>query len=142
MKAENLAKLVIEKCVTKSNTIKVSDINMLRHIIFTPKEKKRTFKWYYGRNYKNTYSRDSDVLRKLNICFEFDNDAPKGGQNGNFIILNEKGLRKIKPFINAMKNELLEVFNQHYITRYKEPMSYVFDDKDILICVKKVANLK
>ena len=102
MKAENFANLILEKCLTKKGTFLVSDIEMLYHLIFKPLERRRTFHWYNkGKSYKDTHYRDIEVLNKLGIDYGYFNDAPRGGQEGNYIIITQKGLRRIKPFLKA-----------------------------------------
>ena len=102
MKAENFANLILEKCLTKKGTFLVSDVEMLRHLIFNPLHRKRTFRWYNkGRSYRDTYSRDITLLKKLGVDYKYSNDAPRGGQEGNYIIITQKGLRRIKPFLKA-----------------------------------------
>ena len=101
MKAENFAKLIIEECLTKKgDSIKSTNAGMLYHLINHSTDKRRTFKWFNkGKSYKDTYIKDSNVLTKLGVDYHIDNDAPKGGKEGNYIIITEKGLRRIKPFL-------------------------------------------
>ena len=102
MKAENFANLILEKCLTKKGTFLGSDIEMLYHLIFKPLERKRTFRWFNkGKSYKDTYNRDVTLLTKLGVDYEYSNDVPRGGQEGNYIIITQKGLRRIKPFLKA-----------------------------------------
>ena len=112
MKAENLAKLILEKCLTKKRSIRVSDFEMLYHLIYHPKAKKRTFWWYsHGASAKDTLYNDVDVLRKLGVDYSYLNDAPKGGKNGNYLIITEKGYRRIKPFLSEVKKYTAQGYN-------------------------------
>ena len=54
-----------------------------------------------GKSYRDTHIRDIEVLNKLGIDYGYFNDAPKGGQNGNYIILTQKGYNRIKPFLKV-----------------------------------------
>ncbi len=102
MKAENFAKLIVEKCTTKKGDLRKSDMEMLYHIIHHPHTRRRTFIWLNkGRSYRDTHIRDIEVLNKLGIDYGYFNDAPKGGQNGNYIILTQKGYNRIKPFLKV-----------------------------------------
>lgn len=102
MKAENFASLILKECLTKKGDFRKSDIEMLQHLIFNPLRRRRTFKWYNkGRNHKDTYCRDVAVLKKLGIDYDYSNDAPRGGKEGDYIIITSKGLRRIKPFLKA-----------------------------------------
>lgn len=103
MKAENFAKLILEKCTTKKgDTLLVSDIEMLYHLIFFPSVKRRTFHWYNkGRSHRDSHYRDIEVLNKLGVDYGYFNDAPRGGQEGNHIIITKKGLNRIKPFLKV-----------------------------------------
>lgn len=102
MKAENFAKLIVEKCTTKKGDLRKSDMEMLYHIIHHPHTRRRTFMWFNkGKNYRDTHIRDIEVLNKLGIDYGYFNDAPKGGQNGNYIILTQKGYNRIKPFLKV-----------------------------------------
>lgn len=102
MKAENFAKLILEKCLTKKGTILSSDIEMLYHLIFFSSVKRRTFHWYNkGRSHRDSHYRDIEVLNKLGVDYGYFNDAPRGGQEGNYIIITPKGLNRIKPFLKA-----------------------------------------
>jgi hypothetical protein len=102
MKAENFAKLIVEKCTTKKGDLRKSDMEMLYHIIHHPHTRRRTFMWLNkGKNYIDTHIRDIEVLNKLGIDYGYFNDAPKGGQNGNYIILTQKGYNRIKPFLKV-----------------------------------------
>lgn len=133
MKAENLAKLMLANCLTKKGEILSSDFDMLYHLIYFPKAKKRTFTWHRnGRMYsaKDTHNRDINVLTKLGVDYGYFNDAPKGGQSGNYLIITEKGYRRIKPFLVDISK---------YSTRSK---NYVSMYEHLLNCIKKVANVK
>ena len=102
MKAENFAKLIVEKCTTKKGDLRKSDMEMLYHIIHHPHTRRRTFIWLNnGRSYRDTHIRDIEVLNPLGIDYGYFNDAPKGGQNGNYIILTQKGYNRIKPFLKV-----------------------------------------
>ena len=102
MKAENFAKLIVEKCTTKKGDLRKSDLEMLYHIIHYPHTRRRTFMWFNkGKSYRDTHIRDIEVLNKLGIDYGYFNDAPKGGQNGNYIILTQKGYNRIKPFLKV-----------------------------------------
>ena len=102
MKAENFAKLIVEKCTTKKGDLRKSDMEMLYHIIHYPHTRRRTFMWFNkGKSYRDTHIRDIEVLNKLGIDYGYFNDAPKGGQNGNYIILTQKGYNRIKPFLKV-----------------------------------------
>ena len=104
MKAENLAKLMLEKCLTKKRSIRVSDFEMLYHLIYHPKAKKRTFWWYnHGASAKDTLYNDVEVLRKRGVDYSYWNEGGKGGKNGNYLIITEKGYRRIKPFLSEVK---------------------------------------
>lgn len=114
MKAENLAKLILAKCLTKKGDILVSDFDMLYHLIYHPKAKKRTFCWVRNGKRcgaKDTHYRDMDVLTKLGVDYAYLNDAPKGGQNGNYLIITEKGYRRIKPFLVEVKKYTARGYN-------------------------------
>jgi hypothetical protein len=100
MKAENFANLIVTNCTTKKGDLRKSDMEMLYHIIFHPKEKRRTFMWLSkGKSFRDTHIRDLEVLTKLGIDYGYFNDAPQGGQNGNYLIITPKGYRRIKPFL-------------------------------------------
>ena len=102
MKAENFAKLIVVKCTTKKGDLRKSDMEMLYHIIHHPHTRRRTFMCLNkGKSYRDTHIRDIEVLNKLGIDYGYFNDAPKGGQNGNYIILTQKGYNRIKPFLKV-----------------------------------------
>lgn len=114
MKAENLAKLMLDKCLTKKGKILASDFDMLYHIIYNPKAKKRTFWWVgNGKRFaaKDTYFRDVHVLKKLGVDYSFLNDAPRGGKNGEYLIITEKGYRRIKPFVAEVRKYAAQGYN-------------------------------
>ena len=132
MKAENFAKLVLSNCLTKKGEILSSDFDMLFHLIFLPKNKKRTFRWCRnGKRFsaKDTHFRDVKVLNKLGVDYGYFNDAPKCGQEGNYLIITEKGYRRIRPFFNKVRE----------IARDKN--TNVFIHEHLLNCIKKVANV-
>ena len=105
MKAENFANLILTKCVTKKGTLRKSYEEMLYHIIHHPHTRRRTFHWeMYGRSFRDTHIRDIELLTLLGIDYGYFNDSPKGGQNGNFIILTQKGYNRIKPFLKEFHN--------------------------------------
>ena len=107
MKAENLAKLIIEKCTTKKGEIKKKYLEMLFHLCCFPTERRRTFVWFNkGRSYRDTHKNDLELLTLLGIDYATDNDAPKGGKNGNYIIITIKGYNRALPFIRAYKKEI------------------------------------
>jgi hypothetical protein len=133
MKAENLAKLMLANCLTKKGEILSSDFDMLYHLIYFPKAKKRTFSWHRnGRicSARDTHNRDINVLTKLGVDYGYFNDAPKGGQSGNYLIITEKGYRRIKPFLVDISK---------YSTRSKNNVSMY---EHLLNCIKKVAKLE
>ena len=116
MKAENFAKLMLEKCLTKKGSILVSDFDMLYHIIYNPKEKIKTFVWYRKGNTcdffaKDRYYRYMNVLRKLGVDYAYLNDAPKSGKDGDYLIITEKGYRRIKPFLSEVKKYTAQGYN-------------------------------
>jgi hypothetical protein len=47
-----------------------------------------------------------ELLTLLGIDYTTDNDAPKGGQNGNYIVITIKGYNRALPFIRAYKKEV------------------------------------
>ena len=105
MKAENFANLILTKCVTKKGTLRKSYEEMLYHIIHYQHSRRRTFHWQmYGRSFRDTHIRDIELLTILGIDYGYFNDSPKGGQNGNFIILTQKGYNRIKPFLKEYHN--------------------------------------
>ena len=107
MKAENLAKLIIEKCTTKKGEIKKKYLEMLFHLCHYPLERRRTFHWHNkGRSCRDTQNNDLELLTLLGIDYTTDNDAPKGGQNGNYIVITIKGYNRALPFIRAYKKEV------------------------------------
>jgi hypothetical protein len=107
MKAENLAKLIIEKCTTKKGEIKKKYLEMLFHLCHFPTERRRTFQWHNkGRSCRDTQANDLELLTLLGIDYTTDNDAPKGGQNGNYIVITIKGYNRALPFIRAYKKEV------------------------------------
>ena len=100
MKAENFAKLILQNCITKKGELRNDDYEMLYHILFKTKDKKRTFHWSNrGRSARDSHYRDINTLTKLGIDYGYFNDAPRGGQEGNYIIITTKGLRRIQPFV-------------------------------------------
>ena len=105
MKAENLAKLIIEKCTTKKGEIKKKYLEMLFHLCCFPTERRRTFVWF-GRSYRDTQINDLELLTILGIDYKTNNDALKGGKNGNYIIITMKGYNRALPFIRAYKKEI------------------------------------
>ena len=86
MKAENFAKLIVEKCTTKKGDLRKSDMEMLYHIIHYPHTRRRTFMWFNkGKSYRDTHIRDIEVLNKLGgapelvFLVEKDDLLPKKG---------------------------------------------------------------
>lgn len=107
MKAENLAKLIIEKCTTKKGEIKKKYLEMLFHLCCFPTERRRTFVWFNkGKSHRDTHYNDIECLNLLGIDYGYFNDAPKGGQNGNYIVITIKGFNRALPFIRAYKKEV------------------------------------
>ena len=47
-----------------------------------------------------------ELLTLLGIDYATDNDAPKGGKNGDYIIITMKGYNRALPFIKAYKKEI------------------------------------
>ena len=132
MKAENLAKLMLDKCLTKKGKILASDFDMLYHIIYNPKEKRRTFCWYRKGNTcdwfaKDRHYRDMNVLIKLGVDYSFLNDAPRGGKNGEYLIITEKGYRRIKPFVAEVRKYAAQGYNNFNVYSH------------LLDCIKQIA---
>lgn len=114
MKAENFAKLIVEKCTTKKGELKKVYKEMLYHLIHYPKNKRRTFIWTNkGRSSRDTHNNDIELLNLLGIDYGYFNDAPKGGQNGNYIMVSEKGYNRAKPFIKAYIAEYERLRTNH-----------------------------
>ena len=107
MKAENFAKLIFERCTTKKGEIKKKYLEMLFHLCHFPTERRRTFQWFNkGKSHRDTHYNDIECLNLLGIDYGYFNDAPKGGQNGNYIVITIKGFNRALPFIRAYKKEV------------------------------------
>ena len=107
MKAENFAKLILERCTTKKGEIKKKYLKMLFHLCHFPTERRRTFQWFNkGKSHRDTHYNDIECLNLLGIDYGYFNDAPKGGQNGNYIVITIKGFNRALPFIRAYKKEV------------------------------------
>lgn len=107
MKAENFAKLILERCTTKKGEIKKKYLEMLFHLCHFPTERRRTFQWFNkGKSHRDTHYNDIECLNLLGIDYGYFNDAPKGGQNGNYIVITIKGFNRALPFIRAYKKEV------------------------------------
>lgn len=135
MKAENFAKLILKNCLTKSGTIKTSDFEMLFCISRYPTMTRRTFKWLSnGRYYKDTFSRDISLLEKLGVAYESGNDAPRGGKEGNYIILSVKGLNRIKPYCK----EISKIVERD---RNKKKSCMFNSNEELLEIIKEIAKI-
>ena len=107
MKAENFANLILTKCTTKKGEIKKKYLEMLFHLCCFPTERRRTFQWFNkGNSYRDTHTNDIELLTLLGVDYGYYNDAPKGGQNGNYVIVTQKGYNRALPFIRAYKKEV------------------------------------
>ena len=106
MKTENFAKLIVERCTTKKGSLRKVYEEMLYHLVRYPKLKRRTFLWLNrGSSCRDTHSNDMEFLRLVGVDYQYKNDAPNGGQNGNYIMITEKGYNRAKPFIKAYMAE-------------------------------------
>ena len=104
MKAKTLQERIEKNLFTKSGTLmkKYEDvIDILLH----PDRKFRPCCWGY--KFRSLHDRSSNVTEGLNaigIDFEEGNDAPRGGLNGNYIILTSNGKRQSKEWREGYEN--------------------------------------
>ena len=134
MKAEKFARLILENCLTKKGAIYSTDYNMLYHLCFFSMCRKHTFRWVrsHGHVYANdSYIIDTNLLKKLGIKFEILNDAPRGGKNGECIIITANSRRRIKPFIDELKKYCEE--------KYGNEVYYRINYNTLLDAIKKIA---
>jgi hypothetical protein len=96
--------------------------------------RKHTFRWVrsHGHVYANdSYIKDTNLLKKLGIKFEILNDAPRGGKNGDCIIITPNSRRRIKPFIDELKKYCEE--------KYGDEVYYRINYNTLLDAIKKIA---
>lgn len=107
MKAENFAKLILTKCTTKKGEIRKKYLEMLFHLCCFPTRRRRTFQWTNkGKSCRDTHTNDIELLNLLGVEYGYFNDAPKGGQNGNYIIITQTGFNRILPFLREYDKEV------------------------------------
>lgn len=58
-------------------------------------KKMRPFRWGYNNKAEDRGPRYCKALDVLGLSFEYGNDAPKGGRNGDYIVLLDKNIEKV-----------------------------------------------
>ena len=104
MKKETLQERIEKNLYTKSGTLmkKYEDvIDILLH----PDRKFRPCCWTNkGRSLRDYRMNVTEGLRLIGIDFDEGNDAPRGGLNGNYIVLTSKGKRQSKEWRETYEN--------------------------------------
>ena len=104
MKAKTLQERIENNLFTKSGTLmkKYEDvIDILLH----PDRKFRPTVWTNkGRSLRDYRKAVTEGLKAIGIDFEEGNDAPRGGLNGNYIVLTSKGKRQSKEWREGYEN--------------------------------------
>lgn len=96
MKKETFEKK-IRPLLRKDGKLKVVYEEVISWLVYHPSAKARPFTWRnYGRSARDFTQYYWDVLSVLNIDYNYGNDAPRGGKEGNYIVLTKKGQRRIK----------------------------------------------
>ena len=104
MKKETLQKRIEDKLYTKSGKLQKKYEDVI-DILLHPDRKFRPFCWGY--KFRSLHDRSSNVaegLKAIGIDFEEGNDAPRGGLNGNYIVLTSKGKRQSKEWREVYEN--------------------------------------
>lgn len=100
MKRETIEKRIAEKLMTKKGELMkkyIIPLNWLKNY----GDRQHTCRWHKnGRHFSledktNDYT---DMLNALGIDYTEGNDAPRGGEEGNYIELTAKGKRQVKEF--------------------------------------------
>lgn len=94
-------------CTKKSNytEIKSGYVEVAQYLAVGGKA--HYFTWIScGASAKNAYKRYSDCLSELGFDFNLGNDAPKGGKNGDFLVLTEESEKKRKRYAKYFETEI------------------------------------
>lgn len=98
MNATTLLKRIEKHLYTQKGTLAVKYEEVL-NLITHPTLVVRPCKWYhYGKSLKDKRGSILSGLTALGIDYVYHNDAPKGGMEGYYIKLSEKGRRQVREF--------------------------------------------
>ena len=104
MKKETLQKRIEDKLYTKSGKLQKKYEDVIT-ILLHPERKFRPCCWTNkGRSLRDYRMNVTEGLRLISIDFESGNDAPRGGLNGNYIVLTSKGKRQSKEYREGYEN--------------------------------------
>ena len=93
---KSLETRINEKLTKKDGTLK-EIYNHIFDVIDNPKDKHRIHKWTRSGRHNNLtklMGRIQEALYLIGVEFEIKNDAPMGGQNGDYLALTPKGVRQ------------------------------------------------
>lgn len=104
MKKETLQKRIEDKLYTRSGKLQKKYEDVI-DILLHPDRKFRPTVWTNkGRSLRDYRMNVTEGLRLIGIAFEEGNDAPRGGLNGNYIVLTSKGKRQSKEWREGYEN--------------------------------------
>ncbi|MEG1684561.1 MAG: hypothetical protein RR319_01250 [Bacteroides sp.] len=121
MKAATLENRISEKLTTKAGKL-IMHYEKVVDLLKNPKTVVHPCRWNRNGSHFTLQSKMHQyiyALSALGIDYELGNDAPNGGQEGNFIKLSKKGLRQVADFA---KNNAL-----NWIA-YKQGSGWVIND--------------
>lgn len=115
MKAETLQKRIEERLFTKAGRLAKRYETLVDDVLLRPKAKHHLLEWRYSGGYVNmnfgTFNGVVDGLKLLNLSYEMGNDAPRGGKNGDYILLTPKSQKAVAPWVKWRRAELKKEYD-------------------------------